>query len=291
MTLRNLWGHELFHLETPEAGGAPAVPGTGEAASEIDPQPPSGAHPVAEQDPPGPIPYSRFKEVNDARRTLEERIQPYTELEEFGYPVADLQRLAQWEQEYMQDPVGTWLRQADQIEGFPEELKAAISAHAAGGAQGNGQSDGPPATPETDDQSDEPPAWAQPLIQDHQTRQEREQAEAISSFYDGLVDTWKQIDQDQGISTPDAAIHAHLAAASPQAGSAEELLRTARETWLAVRSDTLGAEIKPPGATGTVPQSVPGSAGGSSAPPVRPRTLQEAKKLALADPSITSVGQ
>lgn len=292
MTLRNLWGHELFVRETPEAGGAPAVQGTGEAVpTATTQQPPPGAQPVADGGQPGPIPYSRFKEVNDAKNTLEERMQPFADLEDLGYPADELQRLAQWEQEYMQDPVGVWLRQAEQIDGFPEELKAAITAHAATGAQGNGSTDGPPApTGASSEAGDEPPEWARPLIQDHQTRQEREQAEAISSFYDGLVSAWKDLDKEQSISTPDEAIHAHLAAASPNAGSAEELLRTARETWLAVRSATLGAEIRPPGRTGTVPQSVPGSVGSVSAPPVRPRTLQEAKKLALADPSITGTG-
>jgi hypothetical protein len=127
------------------------------------------------------------------------------------------------------------------------------------------------------------------LVEDFESRKAREQEEAISGFYDGLVKAWKQMDETQGLVTPDEAIHAHIAAASPTAASAEELLRSARETWLTVRESTLGAAIRPPGRTGTVPQPVPGSGGAAgTAPPVRPRTLREATQLAASDPEIAA---
>lgn len=288
--LRNLWGHPLILWETPDPSGAASapVPGAGEAA-QVDPSaPPSGAtQPVADQDPPGPIPYARFQEVNNQRRELEQEVQPFRELVDAGYDAANLQRLTQWEAEYMQDPVGTWLRQAEQIEGLPAEVKAAIEAagESAGRTQGDGSADAtPPQQTPTALPDDEPPAWAQPLIEDHRTRQEREQAEAISSFYDGLVTAWKEIDEQQGITTPDEAIHAHIASAAPNAASAQDILRTAREQWLAVREATLGSITRPGGNGPTPPQPVPGSGAGGSAPPVRPRTMQEARRLAESDP-------
>jgi len=282
----------LFHYEFPNEGGAPSVPGAGEAVPST-PQPPTSPDtsvPNAGDAVPGPIPYARFKEVNDARRALEEQYQPYAELEELGYPVADLQRLTAWEQEYVQDPVGAWLRQAEEIANMPDAVKAAIQSYqeSAGSAPKANPADGtPPPASATLTPDEEPPEWARPLIEDREARVQREQEEAISSFYDGMVAAWQQLDETQGLVTPEEAIHAHLAAASPQAGSAEELLRTARETWLAVRESTLGAAIKPPGRTGTVPQPVPGSVGASGgAPPVRPRTLREATQLAASDPQI-----
>jgi hypothetical protein len=213
-------------------------------------------------------------------------MEPYRALEDSGYGAADLERLATWEQEYMQDPVGTWLRQAEQIEGLPDAVKAAISAagESAGSTQGTPTADGvSPQTP-TAPQDEELRQRLATLEADHQTRQQREQEEAISAFYDGLVSAWKQIDQEQGIVTPDESIHAHLAAASPNAASAEEILRSGRESYLVAREAILQSAIKRPGGDGTVPRTVPGSGAGGSAPPVRPRTLAEARKAAMADP-------
>ena len=290
MTLRNLWGLELFYYETPDnAGGAtPPVPGAGEAA-QGDPSAstPSGATPpVAEQDPPGPIPYARFSEVNNQRRALEEEVQPFRDLVESGYDADNLQRLAMWEQEYVQDPVGTWLRTAEQIDGLPDEVKAAIAAagESAPSAQGPPSAERvPPAQPSTDDPNEELRQQVAELTAERNARTEKEQAEAVSEFYDGLVGAWKQLDETQGIVTPEGSIHAWLATSSVNATSAEEILRNGREAYLADRDELLKSAIVPPGTGTTVPRSVPGS-GGGSAPPVQPRTLQEAKRAAEADP-------
>jgi len=290
MTFLDIWGRPLFIRERPDntGGATPPVPGTGEAGPGDPAAPtPSGATvPVADQDPPGPIPYSRFQEVNSRRRELEEAHEPYRELEESGYDAANLQRLALWEQEYMADPVETWLRQASEIEGLPEQVKAAIAAagESAPSTQGPPQADGvPPAQSSADDPNEELRRQVAELQAERNTRTEKEQAEAVSEFYDGLVGAWKQLDEAQGIVTPEGSIHAWLATSSVNATSAEEILRNGREAYLADRDELLKSAIVPPGTGTTVPRSVPGS-GGGSAPPVQPRTLQEAKRAAEADP-------
>jgi len=297
MRIRN-----LFHYERPEdGGGAPPAPGAGETVPSV---PDTSAATVTTEDqgtPPGPIPYSRFKEVNDARRELEERVQPYVQLEDIGYPAEELQRLVAWEQEYSQDPVGTWLRTADQIDGLPPEVKAAITAATANGTQGTPADGGPPpATLDDLGAGDEPPEWAQPLIQEREARIAAEQQQAISGFYDAIVEAWKKLDVEQGLvddqgqsTTPDAAMHAFMASASVSAGSAEELLRGAREGYLASREAILTREVKLPGRDGTVPRPVPGGGGGSATgatPPPRPRTLREATRMAQAEAEAGTLG-
>lgn len=287
MSFRDIWGRPLFHMEFPESGGAaPPAPGTGTIDPNDPSAPPPGAYPVADQDPPGPVPYARFREVNDQRRTLEEEIQPYRELVESGYGAEDLTRLTTWEQEYVQDPVGTWLRQAAEIDGLPDAVKAAIASVGESGAstQGVPSADGSPppeAAPQVDDELRQ---RVEELYADRQAREAREQEEAVSAFYDGLVSAWKQLDEAQGIVTPDEAIHSFLAGASPNATSAEDILRQGRETFLAARESILSSATLPARGPGqTVPRPVPGG-GGGSAPPVRPRTLAEARRAAEADP-------
>jgi hypothetical protein len=291
---------DLFHYETPDlAGGAPPAPGTGETP-DVDPATSAATETTeAQGTPPGPIPYARFKEVNDARRELEDRIQPYEVLTDVGYGADELQRLVAWEQEYTQDPVGTWLRQAGEIDDLPSEVKAAIEQYSAGSTQGNSPADGgpPPAGPDisvADDELAEPPEWAQPLLQEREARIAQEQEQAVSHFYDAIVEAWKELDVQQGLVddqgnslTPAPAMHAFIASASVSAGSAQELLRNAREGYLSSREVILQTGLKVPGQDGqTVPRSVPGGGGGSATgatPPPRPRTLREATRMAQAD--------
>lgn len=283
---------DLFHHEYPadQGGGAtPPAPGIGEATPGIPGSTSAATQTtVPQEQAPGPVPYSRFKEVNDTKNALQEKYQPYTELEEFGYGADDLQRLVAWEQEYTQDPVGAWLRQADQIEGLPSEVKAAIAASQAGGTQGTSATDtSPPQSADGQESAgDEPPEWAKPLLQDHAERVTAKEQEAISGFYDAIVKAWDDMDSAQGIRTPDAAKHAFIASASVNASSAEDLLRAARESYIASREEILGQAVRLPGQHGeTVPRSVPGggpSAGGANPPP-RPRSLREATKMAQAD--------
>ena len=296
MILHDIFGRELFRYESPESvGAAPSAPGAGVAVPGVPA--PTSAETITTEGagtPPGPIPYARFQEVNEARKAIEEAHQPYADLEELGYDAANLQRLATWEQEYAQDPVGTWLRQADEINDFPEELKTAIQTHmqAGGSVPKEPLTDGAPAPSGSEQPNDsDPPEYLRPIIADYEARQAQQEQEAISGFYDGLVKAWKDLDTTQGLATPDEAIHAHLAAASPTATSAEELLRTGRETWLKVREATLSSEIQIPGRSGLVPQSVPGGAGAAgAATAVRPRSLREATRMAAADKLVNPTG-
>lgn len=285
---------DLFHYEQDMGGGAPPAPGIGETVP-VDPAASAATETTGVQEPaPGPIPYTRFKEVNDARRDLEERFQPFAILEDVGYGADELQRLVAWEQEYTQDPVGTWLRQAGEIDDLPPEVKAAVDN--ARSTQGNSPADGgpPPAADQSVLADGEPPEWAQPLLQEREQRMHQQEQDAVTQFYDAIVETWKNMDVQQGLVddqgqslTPDAAMHAFIASASVNAGSAEELLRNAREGYLASRETILQTGIKVPGRDGqTVPRSVPGGGGGSTSgatPPPRPRTLREATRMAQAD--------
>lgn len=290
---------QLFNFEAPEDGGggdgavAP-VPGIGEVTP--DPSGTPAAEPNNTDEPArdlGPIPYSRFKEVNDRRRELESLVQPYVDLESVGYGVEDLHRLTAWEREYQQDPVAVWLRQAAEIENLPEPVKAAIAAISEGddGPKETPADGTPPVpqdlTPKSGD--DGPPEWAKPLLEEYQTRQQSERQQAIDGTLDAITHTWGELDKTAGINAPSQRQMLRYIQTST-GETAAEILKSAREAWLADREELLAAEVKQPGGDGrTVPQSVPGSgAGGTGAPPVVAKTLREATKNALTSIELAS---
>lgn len=296
MTIFSLTGRELFRFESGDpGGGAPPAPGTGEAAPGAPGSTSAGTQNTGGQGPPESIPYARFQEVVHARQALESEYQPFAELiEETGYGADDLRRLALWESEYTQDPVGTWLRHAQELDSLPDEVKAAVVSALGDGTQGAPPAGGtPPPQGSQSRADDDPPEWAKPLIQRHEADEAARMDQEVSAFYNDLEKAWRDLDVQQGLvfpeghaeagksSTPPAVIHAFIAAHSPQAENVTALIRTAREAWLSTREDVLGAEIRRPG--GTVPRSVPGGGGaGAAAPPVRPRTLTEATQQAKA---------
>lgn len=286
MTLAML--RNRLYFEAPDVGGgSPPVPGAVEGDSGTPPAEPAGAENTVTPggSDPGPVPYSRFKEVNEARRTLEESYRPYADLEQIGYGADDFQRLAAWETEFMQDPVATWMNQAASIEGLPQSVKDAIAASKAEAPKGN-PSDadaGPPTPTEPSDQTPgtEPPEWAKPLLQDHQQRTEAQQRSAEDAVLNAITNAWNTIDEGQGIITPPSMMLRYLQDAQGQ--TAEAILTDARERFLADREVLLKAEIKQPGNGSTVPRAVPGSGGTTPATePVRPTSLRDATKLALA---------
>lgn len=244
--------------------------------------------------PPANVPYSRFKEVIDARKASEERLQPYLELESLGYPADELQRLTQWETEFINDPVSAWIATAESIQDLPDSIKEAIAAH-------KGEAPPPPsvdrdAAPKPTDEStqEDVPAWAQKLIERDEARQqaeqqaaERAQAEANRSrsqeILAGMIETWKAQDEKDGVTTPPRTMLAHLMAAARVSQTPDEAVALARKDWLEDREASLGDVIKRP-TTGL--RTVPG---GGPAPPGQPprvaRTLKEATKLATAEMS------
>lgn len=282
-----------FHFEFNEdaayaqaAGNAPSVPGTGEddlgGQSDITPPGDTTETPPVDH---GPVPYSRFKEVNDRRRQLEETMQPYVSLESTGYGADDLHRLVAWEQEYLQDPSEAWLRQAEQIDALPDSVKQAIALVREGAAKGNPPADGgPPGSTESDDgSSNEPPEWGKVLLSDYERRTAREEREAHQALVDAMVKAWDDTDSQLGIKTPKETQLIYLQAASSQEGTPAEIFVRAHKAWMEGRESILSQEVRPPGDGSTVPRSVPGSVGAPpQAPPVRPKTLREATKAAAA---------
>ena len=266
-------------------GETPPVPGTGEddfggQETQTPPGDTTEGTPVDH----GPVPYSRFKEVNDRRRALEDSIQPYVSLESTGYGADDLHRLVAWEQEYLQDPVETWLRQAEAIDGLPDQVKQAVSLVREGAAKGNVPADGTPpgeGTPAAPP-SDEPPDWGKVLISDFERRQQAEEQAAHRGLVDAMTNAWDETDKQLGITTPKDAQLIYIQASASQEGTPQEIFIRAHQAYMNTREGILQAEVRPP-ATGTVPRSVPGSGGAPpNAEPVRPRTLREATKAAAA---------
>lgn len=286
---------QLFYYEFPEDGGgaigAP-VPGADEGDLPVEPTtaaPPAEAPNTDQQQRDlGPIPYSRFKEVNDRRRILEEQIQPYVDLEAAGYGVEDLHRLAAWEREFQQDPTSVWLRQAVDLD-LPEAVKAAITAHiGAEPPKGNPAADAGPPSPkdqtpgqETGSSAeDAPPDWAKPLLEDLHARRDTQAKEALQGTLDAIISTWEQLDKDQDVAPASQALMLRYIQTS-EGDDPATILQSAREAWLADREAMLKSEIKLPGRE-AIPRPVPGSGAGSSAPPIKPSSLREATKLADA---------
>jgi hypothetical protein len=282
-------------VEDPHGGSDPeSVPGTGEpAALEVTPPAAEPLNTDPGSPPPSSVPYSRFKEVNDARRSMEEAMAPIAELEQLGYPVAELQRLAQWETEFAQDPVEAWVATARSIENLPDGIKAAIEAHSSGAGAATPPAQEPPAGVEPEPPTAEKvPEELQWLI-DREKAREKAEAEAAqraeaearrqtgAAALDSIVKAWKEQDEKDQVKTPEATMMAHIMAAATQTDSVEETFKIARSEWLASREETLQSTVHRP-ALGL--RTVPGSGSGQTpAQPPRPaRTLKEASKIAAA---------
>lgn len=280
---------ELFHRSQYEVGGGESpAPGTAdEAPGGIDGGTPAGAeNSETPSTPPGPVPYARFKEVNDSRRDLTERIAPYRELEDNGYGVADLQRLAAWEQEFIQDPSGWLINTLLQTDGVPESVKAAVQA-AKDGASAEASPAG--SGSEGEGSGEELPEWAKVLMSDREARLQAEQqataareAEAAAQTMDTLVEAWNKLDERDKVTTPPRTLITYLGAAAQQGGDPITILRSARESYLADRASILGEVVTQAGDGTLAPRSVPGGGGGEAplGTPKKPKTLDEARRLA-----------
>lgn len=273
-----------FNFEYPDAGGSsgglePPVPGTGEGTpAPSEGQPPPGETTETPSQDHGPVPYSRFREVNDRRRALEDQLQPLVELESMGYDAANLQRLVAWEQEYSQDPVGAWLTHAESLEGLPEPVKQAIEA-----AKGNPPADGGPpgSAPDSGEGENDVPAWGRMLVDDFEARKTAEEQAAHRGIVDAMLNAWRETDEKLGIVTPDEQMLMYIQASASDGGDPQEIFVRAHKAMMSFREGVLQAEVKSP--AGTAPRSVPGSGGAPpTADPIRPRTLREATKAAAA---------
>ena len=247
---------------------APA-PGTGDGEA----QTPPAAEPKTTDTsgPPETIPYGRFKEVNDALR-------PYKELEEFGYSPDDLRQLAEWDAAFQNDPAGTWLEIAKQLD-MPDEVKEAIMRH-----QEASTTDSAPVTPpgekpkEGEQEEEKPPAWAQEILDWKRETDKADEDAAFDEMLTGVVSWWKEEDKKQGISTPDEQMLSLIIAHSAKGGydTIEKLQDAARKDRLSLRE----ADLKPITELPRSPTPVPGDGAISPNVPAAPKTLSEASALA-----------
>jgi hypothetical protein len=250
-----------------------AAPGTGETPA----TPPGQSAGTENTDtgqgggPPETVPYSRFKEVNDELKGIRDPLKPALEI---GYTPDDLLRLAEWEQEFSQNPAGSWIELAKGLKDLPEPVKEAIkSLEGTSGDEGSGTK-----TPEPT-QSDEPPTWAKPLIDDYQTRQQRDQQAQREAAVNQLVAQWKALDAQAKIKSPKDELILTMIAGNTGLGDPKKILETARAELYGYREESLEGVVVPKGKEPPTP--VPGGA-----PPVQeggaPKTFAEAKARARA---------
>lgn len=272
--------HSIFY-EAPEV--TPPAPGTGDGEPQVDDeQTPPGAEPVVQTDP-GPVPYARFREVNEAKKAAEEAIQPFQELTDLGYDADNLHRLVQWEQEAQQDPVGWAINFVKDNPNLDPRVKAAIE-EAVKEEPAETPPAGEPPTDQTPKEDDAPPTWAKPIVEDYEARAAAEAQRVQSEAFDAILSAWDKLDADDDISTPKTAKLAYMMSAA-NAGAVEpiEILRTAREDFLASREEILTGVVTPALRNGeTAPRTVPGGGGGTTVltPAPAPKTLDEARKMA-----------
>jgi hypothetical protein len=97
-------------------------PAVAETAAPVSPAP-------AQVSEPGPIPYPRFKEVNDERQHLREQMQAYGWAQQID--PSHGQHVAQFYQDLRRDPVGTLIREADFIAQAQPDSAQALRSWAA----------------------------------------------------------------------------------------------------------------------------------------------------------------
>lgn len=228
---------------------------------------------VPSGDEPGPVPYTRFKEVNDRYNQL----RGYEELAQYGYDPDSLGRLAAFEAGYIQDPTGTIGALVDELD-LPEEAKASIKealgtpSTPAGGVTGTEDEGTSSLSPEDRELLD----WAK-------SARERETERAREAQLDSVVNAWKAMDKTDKLESPDdVRILTEISAAAARGGfrTYEELAAAARQGYMQERERILGTAVQRNG-RGTPPPALP-EGGALPAPPQRPRTLAEANKIVRA---------
>ena len=242
-----------------------AEPGTDGTASPT-PAPPAEALTTDTQpggQEPGPVPYSRFKEVNDELSVLRE----YRTLYDYGYDPDSLSRLANFEANYVQDPGNTVMLLVDNLD-LPEESKTQIREML---TADNGETPAGGGTPSTPQQGDsEPPEWFKPyaerVAREDQARSEATEMEQRNAALNEVIASWDEADKAAGLKGPREGVKLALIAshaASGQYNDPQSLAAAARAEWIAEREDAIGSHFVPPGSA-TGPRSVPGSAAAPS---------------------------
>lgn len=252
------------------------VPGTGEdTEDDTDTDSPAGESNTdtdGEGDR-GPIPYSRFKEVNDQLKEIKGTVEPIQEILDVGYDADSLRQLADLDMRFRDNPVQTWLAVAKQIDGLPKEaleaLESAVGSSGTPAAKNGSQEKG----------EEEIPEWAKPVVAHVQQNVQREAQEARTRMLDTALDSWRKADEKAGIKTSERAMLTFIQSAAPRSKSIEELVRLARTEYLEERDEMIGTTAAAGKRKG--PRSVPGS-GAPANGEAEPQTLEDATKLAMA---------
>jgi hypothetical protein len=257
------------------------APGTdGVQGAYPDPISPAAAQNTEQgQGEPGPIPYTRFKEVND-------QLRPYKELERVGYDADSLRGLAEWEQTFRGDPVSNWMQIAKNIEGLPEGVQMAIADFY----------DEPYDTEDYSDVSDDGEGETGQTVVDPlqdervrnaieytEARQRRDEQEARLGVLNEIQDGWRALDKQQNIEDPvdEQTMLTLIAGSAGTGGSKDEILQNARATWLNIRKGAQSSMVKT-GPLPGLPPAVPGGAAPTTAGAPRPKTFAEMNALILA---------
>jgi hypothetical protein len=256
-----------------DGGSAPGTEGTPAPQTQSSqPAEASTTEMGTESSTPDSVPYSRFKEVND-------QLRPWKEFQEFGHDANSLRQLVEWERSFNLDPAASWMSVAEQIEQLPQNVRDAVMMNLQ--AQGS-QNPSPNASEgETTPTGEEPPEWARPLIEDYQSRTEREEQKANDQALESMLDWWTEQDKSDGIQSPDKKyMLTFISGNSGEADSLEDLQQRARNEWKELREAELRASVDT--SRGGAPLPVPGG-GPASNPPPKPSTLSEASRRAIAD--------
>lgn len=262
-------------------GGAGAASGTDGGRQPAPAPPPAGESNTdtgADGRIPDTIPYARFKEVNDNLSSLK----GFEPLVEFGYDPDSLGRLAAFEQQYIQDPVGVWASMMDNID-LPQELKDAVAQHVESArgtdASGAGRANGEPST-EGKPQALELPDDVKKKLEYVDHMQAREAEAERNAQLDRVVSHWDELDKQDGIETP-KDLQFRMIAAMAGSGAAfntvEELAAAAREPIVGYRANVLGGAVRT-GRSGA-PLAIPGSAP-APAGAVQFKTIRDATRAA-----------
>jgi hypothetical protein len=252
--------------------GAPA-PGTDVEDVQT---PPAEAKTTDTSGPPESVPYARFKEVNDQLREFKE-LQEAT-----GYDVDSLRQLAEWDQSFAQDRVGTFLQIGEALE-LPDDLKEAIARHREGGESPK-DNEKPDQKQEGSLSDEEPPTWAKPLVDDYKERTAEAERSAQQEVLDSILESWDKLDEEQEIPEEEQLTESEkltfLIAHSQRGTSQDKIVSTARGEWLSQRERAQKGTVRRPDEK--TPRSVPGSGAPPQGEKQVPKTLSEATELARA---------